>query len=217
MITDQEIQKIFDWADKNDIQNRGTKEEILGDTILVWRKGIPKKKKNLLEMEYFDLDSWRYEKLSTIPNELFKLPKLKGLSISLKQLNHIDRQNLQKIIFLKICAYSSTKKDFIEFTDTLKTYTNLEYLHILNGKLNKISEDIFYLNNLKYLKLYGWENIQELPSDIKKLNKLEVFALEACHLLTTISSDSEPHLSQIRDCGRGFICHEYEIREAKLS
>ncbi len=29
--------------------------------------------------------------------------------------------------------------------------------------------------------------------------------------------EREPHLSQIRDCGRGFICHEYEIREAKLS
>ena len=48
MITDQEIQKIFDWADKNDIQNRGTNEEVFGDKVLVWRKGIPRRKKNLL-------------------------------------------------------------------------------------------------------------------------------------------------------------------------
>jgi len=55
MITDEEIQKIFDWADENDIDNKGIEKETLGNQQLIWRKGIPRRKKNLLDVEYSHL------------------------------------------------------------------------------------------------------------------------------------------------------------------
>jgi hypothetical protein len=188
MITDEEIQKIFDWANQNYIENKGVEEESLGSEVLSWRKGIPRRKTNLLDMEYFELDSWRYRNIS-IPNYFFKLPNLKGLSLSLKQYHKIDRKNLEKITFLKISTYEMSKKDVIKFIDSLDTFIELEYLAISDTNLEKIPEIIFTLSNLKYLKLACWDELIELSSDIKKLNKLEVLFLTQCSLLKKIPKE----------------------------
>ena len=182
MITDKEIQKIFNWADKNNIKNRGVEKERLGDKVINWRKGIPRNKKNLLEMEYLELGFWRYKKLTSIPNELFKLPKLKGLSILLNHLAIMDKENLQKITFLKVDADDSNKNNFISFINVLNTLTHLEYLNIQGGKVEEIPKNIFNLNDLKYLELFGWYKIKELPSAIKELNNLEVLSLKGCSI-----------------------------------
>ncbi len=188
MITDKEIQKIFDWADKNDIQNKGVEEESLGNKVLSWRKGIPRRKKNLLDMKYCKLDSLRYKGIN-IPNEFFKLPNLKGLSLFSKVYNQIDKINLQKIIFLKISTYKMSKKEVIKLIDNLETLMELEYLAISETNLEKIPNTIFRLFNLKYLKLIFWKNLIELPSDIKKLNNLEFLKIHSCDKLKTLPKE----------------------------
>jgi hypothetical protein len=86
----------------------------------------------------------------------------------------------------------------MKFIDSLDTHIKLEYLTISETSLKKIPKTIFTLTNLKYLKLLYWENLLEVSSDIKKLNKLEVLSFISCSLLTKIPKEVG-HLVKLKE------------------
>jgi len=90
---------------------------------------------------------------------------------------------------MPISAYDRSKKEVINFIESLDTFIELEYLAISEANLQKIPKTIFTLPNLKYLKLMHWNKLIELSSDIKKLNKLEGLSLVACPLLKKIPKE----------------------------
>ena len=147
MITDEDFQKIIDWANEKGIKNRGIEKENLAKKTIIWRKGILRKKENLLATEYFEFNFWGMWNIY-IPDEFFKLPNLKGLSLYLNSYNKIDKKNLQKIKFLKIDVFDASKKEIENFINSLYDLKELEYLSISSADLEKIPEVIFTLSNL---------------------------------------------------------------------
>ncbi len=84
MITDKEIQKIFEWANKNKVVGKTWKRAKWGinppkDEWNSIKRGIPRDKDTLLKITHLNLSKSR---ISDIPIELFKLKNLKYLDIS---------------------------------------------------------------------------------------------------------------------------------------
>ncbi|HIC79168.1 MAG TPA: hypothetical protein EYP02_08280, partial [Sulfurovum sp.] len=84
MITDAEIEKIFDWADANKVVGKRWKKQkwginLVDDEIDSVKKGIPRDRDTLLKITHLNLSK---SKLLDIPVELYKLIKLQKLDIS---------------------------------------------------------------------------------------------------------------------------------------
>jgi Leucine-rich repeat (LRR) protein len=176
MITDKVIQIIFDWADKNDIKNRGLKEEDLISKKINWRKGIPRRKNNLLEVEYLILDF--YSKIKNIPSELFKLPKLKGLDIPCNLLILLSKDELKNITHLHISLYHCKNK--LNLMSDLFQKINIEdFIYLSIDEFSIISNELFDMKNLKHLVL-RWGKFREIPKEIGKLSALEKLEVYSC-------------------------------------
>ena len=189
MITDEEVQKIIDWACNKDIPNGGTKIENIGkQKTIEWRRGVLRTKENLLKIEYCDLSIWGCENIE-IPDEFFKLPKLKGLCIYSKVYNKIKAECLQNIKYLELITYDSSNKAIQESMDKLGNLTNLEYLRLDLDKLREVPASIFSLHNLKYLDISCSENIKEIPPEIKNLKNLEILYLLCCDNLSKLPKE----------------------------
>ncbi len=185
MITDEEIQKIFDWADKNDIKNRGIKKENLGNEILNWRKGIPRRKINILEVEYLILDS--YSKIKNIPSELFKLPKLKGLDIPCNLLSLLPKDGLKNITHLDISLYHC--KNQLNLMNDLFQKLNIEnFIYLSINEFSIIPNKLFEMKNLKHLIL-RWGKFKEIPQEIEKLSALEKLKVYSCDNLKELPKE----------------------------
>jgi len=79
MITDEDIAKIYEWADKYGIMNgRRSQESWGGFGYKEWTKGIPRKKEALIKVESLKISE---EEIKELPNELFNLPNLKELDM----------------------------------------------------------------------------------------------------------------------------------------
>ena len=173
MITDKEIQKIFDWADENDIkghekQPRNSKWGI--DVPIdkqVIRRGIPRNKKELLEITHLNLSKSKLDNLSA---ELFNLTNLISIDLSDNYLSDLPMEiaTLKKLYKLNLhnCSFEELPKEVVYLT-------NLTHLYLSScKKLKKLPREIENLKNLIILDLGYCENLEYLPKEIGKLSNL---------------------------------------------
>ena len=177
MITDEEISKIYEWADKYGIKNKGKKESNRGNFgTKLWVTGIPKRKENLLDIENLRLCDGYDDKsiISEIPKELFKLPKLKFLDIS----------DLTELTSLSNHANSLTGLIYHNINIDNAVLNNIEYLSIEawywgdrdNKQYAKLDDDFFMdvtFNHLKQLNLISLNNTKCFFKHAKKFPQLE--------------------------------------------
>ena len=204
MITEEEIQKIFDWAKKYNIKNKGKSvKDDLGLGKQVWQRGIPKRKDNILKIEYLKIDDgWEdSEKIIEIPKELFFLPNLKSLNIEntsipllpneakiLRSLSFnikilgVEKKTLQNLTHIELSCYTYFENKInleVTFDETVKNIiANLnseiiEYFKIYCDEFEVLPKEIGNLLKLKYLDLNWCENLKELPKEIGKLVALK--------------------------------------------
>lgn len=113
-----------------------------------------------------------YELLnSEIPEALTNLRNLKVLTLRLKFLTKLPASlhRLKKLEVLKIDNASIT-----EIPDNSYELKNLKELHVINNRnLEKLSDRVMKLKNLRWLYLFG-NNLTEIPKTIFGLENLEL-------------------------------------------
>ncbi len=159
------IQRLWDWADENDI---GDLEWVESDRY--W-KGLPRNKKTLL---YF-------KSLTLSCNSLRELPKEIGNLSSLTELDLTHNLSLTKLPETIGNLSNLTKLDLSwnNMTELPKEIGKLKYLTELNlsvNKLTKLPEEIGELNNLTELKLFS-NRLEEVPREIGNLDRLTLLDL----------------------------------------
>ena len=145
MITDEEIKKIFEWADEYSIQGKRYRNYKWGidvednEDIEDIRNGIPRDKELLLKITHLNL--YRNE-IEYIPKEFAKLENIKVLYLVFNEIKEI--KNLPK---------------------------SVKELYLGSNKIKEISEEVLELENLEilYLGSNEIEEIKNLPKSVKKL------------------------------------------------
>ncbi len=189
-ITDEEINKIYEWADKFNIMN-GRKQG--GDETDI--KGIPRKKEKLLKIVRLNLSTHSSDNITYLPSELFKLPYLKTLDIMGTNIIQLPKE-ISSLVGL------SLKSEV--FINNVNLLTNLQRLHLDGGEINDdeqifIPSQLWSFKDLTFLRLEGFtdtklsktiglflklktliiemRNLIEIPKEIGKLDALEYLDL----------------------------------------
>ena len=124
---------------------------------------LPDELSNLKQLESFAVSG---ENISEFPSFILQLPKLTSLTVHHTQITNFSTiKNLTNLTSLNL--HNTIIKDFSFFKNLVK----LSNLDLSNCELEKIPNEVFYLENLEVLKLSG-NNITEIPNDIIKLINL---------------------------------------------
>ena len=186
MITDEEIAKIYEWADKYNINYKGKKERDIGSFgYKTWITGIPKRRENLLKIENLKLTDGYVDEdkeIQKLPRELFKLPKLKFLDItdtSMIKSIPIEGKSLVGLCFSM--HNTNVDKDILE---------NIEYLSINGWYVSKDNDDEYFnkeldnnffadinFNHLKHISLHALENTQNIFKYANNFLQLETLVI----------------------------------------
>jgi len=169
MITDEEIKKIFEWADEFEIIGKSVNSHLkwgidVKDNEKI-RRGIPRDKELLLKLTHLNLTGYgatkRFE-IRYIPSELCKLTNLKWIDLSYNFISYlpINFSNLINLEFLNISLNALENLNNIEnhklkhliiddisiSKDFVTKCPKIELIEILNSKTRK--------DNIKRMSFY---------------------------------------------------------------
>ena len=167
MITDEEIKKIFEWADEYSIQGKRYRNYKWGIDVEEnedIRNGIPRDKELLLKITHLNL--YRNE-IEYIPKEFAKLENIKVLYLVFNEIKEI--KNIPK----------SVKKLYLndnEIKEISEEVLELENLEILELSYNKIKEIKNIPKSVKELYLI-YNGIEEISEEMLELENLEILYL----------------------------------------
>ena len=186
MITDQEIQKIFDWADANNLSGKrvaktkydwgiDVKDEVFEEN---WfsniRNGIPRNKELLKKITHLNLES----------NTLKDIPKEFGKLINLQHIN-FDKNNIETLLndffnLSNLQTLSLSNNNLFELSSNIQNLSFLKKLYLDRNPLKTIPNEIINLLKLQTLDLSSCEQLETLPKEIGKLENLENLHLDFC-------------------------------------
>ena len=180
MITDKEIQRIFDWADANNINGKRvatTKykwgidvnaEEFKNKGFETIRQGIPRDKELIKHITHLNLSTMQLE---SMPDEIFKLEKLTHLNISRNYFTDLSGE-IGNLVALKELNLRSCKiKELPKEIGNLVSLEKLDLQWCTN--LKELPKEIGNLVSLKKLDLHWCENLKEVPKEIGNLVALK--------------------------------------------
>jgi Leucine-rich repeat (LRR) protein len=171
LVDDSWIDRLWEWADKNGIGDLEWIENSYHKDGGDWQ-GLPRIKEKLLKIKIIYLPR---KHVNNIPIELFKLVQIEKLILDLYGYSSIPKEieNLKKLEFLEIQEGDNIHipKEILlcKQIKSVKLYGNNNN----NPQVNQYVENIFYLNKLEELVLYGI-GLEKLPSSIKKLKQLKI-------------------------------------------
>ncbi len=211
MITDEEIQKIFDWADKNKIVGKRWKNQkwginLLDDEINSVKRGIPRDKDTLLKITHLNLSKF---KLSDIPSELYKLIKLKDLDISNNEILVLSKDigNLENLEYLDVSSnliwHEDSNYSSFSIPEEIKKFKKLRYLNLFDIKLKTLPKEIWELQSLEVLNLGFHDSSIIIPKEIGNLINLihlELKNLSNIELFAEIGNLVKLEYLKIKDC-----------------
>ena len=227
MITNEEISKIYEWADKNHIKNgRRTQKDYGYFGMQEWMSGIPRKSDKLLSIENLNLS---YYDFTTFPKEIFNLPRFKSLKIDNCPLEYMPKEIKKlKNLIIDISLFQKLDLDF-----------NLEGLSLIGCEIEDCNEilptSLWKLTNLKLLfldrfyettiipkeitNLINLENlfienssINEVPKGISKLKELKSLSFDSCDLITL-----PEEIGQLSKLKKLFLAYNYKLKELPQS
>ncbi|WP_217353020.1 leucine-rich repeat domain-containing protein, partial [Vibrio parahaemolyticus] len=191
-------QKLVEWAEKHDVYEIGPNEESLQYVSEVSSsvKSVIPEFEQLTGLEKLKLYS-----IDELSESIFKLPKLRSLSLSsgllgakqtnilsetisnltnLVELNIVDCNlndihpnlfKLSKLTHLKLARNALT-----QLPNGLRNLKLLKHLDISVNPFGKIPDDICYLNNLEFLNLTATK-LSHVPNNISQLSSLSELKL----------------------------------------
>ena len=163
-IDDNWIQRLWDWADKNEIGDLEWVEyEYCADGG--YYRGVPRDKKSLLALVKLNLIE---NQLTELPKEIGNLTNLKELWFSDNQLTELPKEigNLSNLTLLTL-----NDNQLTELPKEIGNLSNLKELWLYRNQLTELPKEIGNLSNLTDLWL--WDNqLKELPKEIGNLSNL---------------------------------------------
>ncbi len=151
------IQKIWNWADENDIPDPIKSED---ET-----KGLPRSENELLNMTYLDLSS---NNLTEIPKEVFNLTNLTALNLSENEISILPKE-IGNLVNLRELYLDNNS--LMEIPVEIETLTNLTYLDLHFNELTKFPKEIGSLVNLIELN-FSSNELSTLPKEFFNLVNL---------------------------------------------
>jgi Leucine-rich repeat (LRR) protein len=211
MITDEEVQRIFDWADKNKVVGKSWKKQkwginLVDDEINSVKKGIPRDRDTLLKITHLNLSK---SKLLDIPSELYKLIKLQDLDISNNKITTLSKDigNLKNLEYLDLSNNSvwSEEKGYssLSIPIEIKKFKKLRYLNLSDVKLKTLPKEIWELQSLEVLNLGFHDSSISIPKEIGNLINLihlELKNLSNIELFAEIGNLVKLEYLKIKDC-----------------
>ena len=179
---DDWMQRLWDWADANDIYNyplARDREELLATTELILCNynliELPKEIGNLTNLTRLFLLEYL---LIELPKEIWNLTNLTELGLTFTSLTELSKEigNLTKLTELNLSGNNLTK-----LPKEIGNLTNLTKLDLEGNNLTELPKEIGNLTNLPELDL-GNNNLTELPKEIGNLTNLTRLDLEGNNL-----------------------------------
>ena len=170
LVDDIWIDRLYAWADENDIPDLTWDEE---DNIY---KGLPRDNSKLLNLACLDLSN---NKLIKLPPEIGQLTNLTTLNLGRNYLTELPPEigQLSNLTTLDLGQFSGWSEhgpyynSITDFPPEIGQLTNLIYLHLGDNRLSELPPEIGQLTNLIYLNL-GINYLTELPPEIGQLSNL---------------------------------------------
>ena len=195
MITDKEIQRIFDWADANNINGKRvatTKykwgidvnaEEFKNKGFETIRQGIPRDKELIKHITHLNLSTMQLE---SMPDEIFKLEKLTHLNISRNYFTDLSGE-IGNLVALKELDLGGCK--IKELPKEIGNLVALKELNLRSCKIKELPKEIGNLVSLEKLDLQWCTNLKELPKEIGNLVSLKKLDLHWCENLKEVPKE----------------------------
>ena len=161
---DSWMQRLWNWADENDIDDRNWVEDETFTEGGYWL-GLSRRKESLLGATTLNLE---YYDLVNIPKEIGKIINLSELYLSSNQLKYLPKE-IGDLTNLKILLASYNQ--LVELPKEIGNLNKLVRLLLANNKLTKLPGEISKLINLTVI--YANENqLKELPRGLGSLINL---------------------------------------------
>ncbi len=159
------ITEIWSWADENNIPDLVGTENKAWNSGGYW-EGLPRNKKELLNLTYLNLMS---NQLTKLPKEIGNLTNLTNLELQDNQLTELPKEigNLTNLKDLSLWG-----NQLIELPKEIGNLTNLTELNLGSNELAEVPKEIGNFTNLTNLGLEDNQLI-ELPYEIFMLPNLK--------------------------------------------
>ena len=176
LVDESWIQRLWDWADENEVGDLEWIENKYFDGGGYY-KGFPRDKKKLLELTLLDLIK---NQLTELPKEIGNLSNLTGLGLGYNQLKELPKEigNLSNLTTLE-----TSNNEFTEFPKEIGNLSNLTELLLYENQLTELPEEIMNLSNLTMLDL------KNNPNLILSLEQIEWIERLAHECFVTIDED----------------------------
>jgi len=189
------IQRLFDWADENNIPDYKWIESDSFEEEGYW-EGLPRDRKILLEMKVLNIGRNEFVKL---PKEIWNLTQLVELILDENKLTELSKEigNLKNLTKLNLAWNELT-----ELPQELWELTNLTELKLLDNKLRILPKEIGNLIKLTELQLAA-NPFVELPKEIWSLVNLSKLSFSDLYIdisqeIWNLKKLTELHLENIQ-------------------
>lgn len=160
------IQKIWKWADENDIDDLGWTEP--GYHVTGGWSGLPRNKDKLLSLTELNLSNCG--KPTYLPKEIGFLTILSELDVSFLELTSIPNE-IGKLTNLE--SFACVGNRLVELPDGLCELKNLTELYVQRNNLQILPGDIGNLVKLQILDIESNDSLTRLPESIINLVNLQ--------------------------------------------
>lgn len=185
------IQRLWDWADENEVPDLTWVEEEYFKEGGFWY-GLPRNKQQLLSLVELDLSS---NELVELPSEIGQLTNLTELHLGWNNLTELP-PGIGRLTNLMHLALGVNQLE--ELPPEIGQLTNLMALVLHENQLGELPPEIVQLTNLMSLDLVG-NQLTELPLEIVQLTNLMYLDLGGNPLHLTV--DQKEWISTLKANG----------------
>lgn len=176
---DSWIEKLWKWAEKGYIEERGYYDNRYHGYNKDEYTGIPKDKDELLSLKNLHIRCT--DNLEELPREIGNLTNLTGLKID----KGVSLQELPKEICNLINLTKLEINDCIllqELPKEIGNLINLTHLYFENTNFEKLPKEICTLTKLEEFAIDNNKSLKELPEEIGNLTSLKGLIIEKCYM-----------------------------------
>jgi Leucine-rich repeat (LRR) protein len=174
------IQRLWDWADENNVPDRTWVAREGRPSGGYWT-GLPREKEQLLNLTVLDLRSL---KLTTLPPEIGNLTELEALDL---RSNHLTKILPEIGNLIKLKSLELDRNYLTEISPEIGNLKKLEVLMLGFNRLTEIPPEIGSLTELEALDLRS-NHLTKIPPEIRNLREQLVIFTFSNNPLSNLST-----------------------------
>jgi Leucine-rich repeat (LRR) protein len=170
---DNWMQRLWAWADKNNIDEKKLPRDNSGvtnlQTLELYNNNIKELPKEIGQLTHLQKLSLSKNKLTELPKEIGQLTQLQILNLDGNKLTELPKEIGQLTNLQRLGLYNN---NLTELPREIGQLTNLQNLYLSGNKLTELPKEIGQLTQLQILNLDG-NKLTELPKEIGQLTNLQ--------------------------------------------